>query len=75
MGSSPPRVIRRALEAYRSGHRNSLTFDDQLQLGGTYILDREGEVLASFPGRDISDNPTPEALERLLRAPYPAYLG
>ena len=68
-------VARRALKAYREGHRNSLSFDDQLQLGGTYVLDRTGEILASFPGRDISDNPTPETLEKILRAPYPAYLG
>ena len=68
-------VVRRALQAYREGHRNSLTFDDQLQLGGTYIVDREGEVLASYPSKDISDNPSSEALQRLLRAPYPTYLG
>lgn len=68
-------VARRALKAYREGHRNSLSFDDQLQLGGTYILDREGDVLAAFPGKDIADNPAPETMRQLLRAPYPAYLG
>lgn len=59
-------VVRRALEAYRQGHRNSLTFDDQLQLSGTYVMNRAGTILASFVAEDISDSPSPEILRTAL---------
>ena len=66
-------VVSRALKAYRDGHRNALTFDDQLQLGGTYVIDREGNVLASFPADDIGDYPSPEVLRTALAESSPAY--
>lgn len=59
-------VVRRALEAYRNGYRNSLTFDDQLQLSGTYVMDQTGTILASFVAEDISDSPSPETLRAAL---------
>ncbi len=59
-------VVRKALAAYREGHRNSLTFDDQLQLSGTYVMDREGRVLARFVAENISDAPSPETLREAL---------
>ena len=61
-------VVRKALAAYREGHRNSLTFDDQLQLSGTYVMDREGRILARFVAENISDVPSPETLREVLRA-------
>ena len=68
-------VVRRTLDAYRKGYRNSLTFDDQLQNGGTYVIDREGNLLASFPSEDLSDMPSPEVIRAALvpsRAVYGA---
>ncbi len=62
-------VVHEALKAYRKGYRNALTFDDQLQLGGTYVFDREGHVLASFISEDIADAPSPETLRGLLHTP------
>lgn len=61
-------VVRKALAAYRKGYRNALDFDDQLQLGGTYVFDGTGEVRASFIAEDISDAPSAETLRRLLHA-------
>ena len=66
-------VVHRALQAYRKGHRNALTFDDQLQLGGTYVIDKAGSVLAAFPAEDIGDYPSPEVLLKILRTPDPIY--
>ena len=62
-------VVRRTLEAYRKGYRNSLTFDDQLQNGGTYVIDRGGNVLASFPSDDLSDMPSPDVIRAALATP------
>lgn len=59
-------VVRHALKAYRDGHRNSLNFDDQLQLGGTYVMDRDGTITAAFPADDAGDYPSPEVLQNAL---------
>lgn len=64
-------VITAALRAYRKGYRNSLTFDDQLQLGGTFVFDGEGNVIGSFISEDIADAPSPETIRALLHAPVP----
>ncbi len=66
-------VVRQAVQAYRKGYRNALSFDDQLQLGGTYVMDREGNILASFPSDDIGSHPSPEVLLTALRTPDPVY--
>ena len=66
-------VVRKALRAYRQGYRNGLTFDDQLQLGGTYVMDRLGNVTSTFPSDDIGTYPSPETLLAALRTPDPAY--
>lgn len=66
-------VVRRALDAYRKGYRNALSFDDPLQLGGTYVIDRAGNVLASFPSDEIGSHPSPELLRAALRTPDPVY--
>lgn len=64
-----PHLARRAVEAYRKGFRNGLRFDDALQLGGTYVMDHDGLLLASFPANDAGDHPSPEAIRRALNAP------
>lgn len=66
-------VVKRALRAYRKGYRNALTFDDQLQLGGAYVFDRDGEVLYSHDANDISDYPSSETLRAALALPDPVY--
>lgn len=66
-------VVKAALRAYRSGYRNALDFDDQLQLGGTFVIDRAGDVLGSFVSEDIADAPAPETILALLHAPDPIY--
>lgn len=61
-----PRVLARGLSALRAGHRQGLPAGDVWQLGGTFVMDGEGGVLAAFPARDAGDFPSPEAVRRSL---------
>ena len=59
-------VAVRASAALRAGHRQGRPQQDVWQLGGTYVVDGEGCVLAAFPARDAGDHPSPEALRAAL---------
>lgn len=63
-----PAVLARGAAALRAGHRQGRPQGDVWQLGGTFVIDREGLVRAAFPARDAGDHPSPEALGRALGA-------
>jgi peroxiredoxin len=50
-------TMRRSIEAMRAGHRFSLMPGrDVLQLAGTFVVGRDGNVVWSRPAADVSDN-------------------
>jgi hypothetical protein len=61
-----PQIGIRALSAMRRGHFPGRLIDDPWQLGGTFVMDGEGNVSASFPASDAGDHPSPEALRKAL---------
>lgn len=70
-GSAPnvlgPHVGLRALQAVGKGHLpGRMQKEDPWQLGGTFVIDGDGSVVASFPARDAGDYPSPEVLRNAL---------
>ena len=64
-----PRVMRRGLEAMKSGVRQGKPSGDPMALGGAFVIDREGVVTWEHRSADISDNPCPQTIvEALARA-------
>ncbi|RYG40036.1 hypothetical protein EON79_23280, partial [bacterium] len=64
-----PKAFGRGLSAMRAGLRQGLPTSDPMQLGGAFVVDREGCVAWEYRSQDQSDNPTAEAiLEALARA-------
>ncbi|RYG25470.1 redoxin domain-containing protein [bacterium] len=64
-----PNVAARGLAALRKGHRPGRLTEDPWQLGGSFVMDDQGCVSASFPASDAGDHPSPEALKRALTSP------
>ena len=61
-----PRVIAQGYSALRQGHRGGIVVGDGWQLGGTFVMQRQGGISAAFPAIDAGDHPSPEALRRAL---------
>ncbi len=60
-----PRQAGAFVRATLAGHRARRTRLSSLQLGGTFVLDRDGEIRYAHRNRNPADNPP---LEELLRA-------
>jgi hypothetical protein len=58
-------MIPRAVEAYRSGSRQTMTRGDAWQQGGVFVISTSGEMLYSFRSRFAGDHPS---IERILHA-------
>jgi peroxiredoxin len=52
-----PKVFAAARRAFRQGFRQGKAEGDSRQLGGTFLIDRSGEVHARRPSRFAGDNP------------------
>ena len=62
------RVVLRGVGALLKGYRQGRIVGDPWQLGGTFVIDADGCVTASFPAADAGDHPSPEALRNALAA-------
>lgn len=55
-------VVRRGLEAWREGYRQTRVEGDPLQQGGAFVIDRGGGVLFRFISEEAGDHVEPRAL-------------
>lgn len=61
-------VLSRGAQAWKNGYRNGRPCSDPLQLGGSFVVDRKGEVTWGKPAADAADNAPPEAIAEALQA-------
>jgi hypothetical protein len=61
-----PHISTRGFSALRKGYFPGRLSEDRWQLGGTFVMDGEGCVSASFPASDAGDHPSPESLKKAL---------
>lgn len=62
-------VIRRGLDAYRDGYRQSKLEGDPFQQGGALVIARGGRLLHHFVSTEAGDHPAPQALVDALPTP------
>ena len=64
-----PRVFLRALQARRSGHRQTGVEGDAWQLGGLFLILPDGAIPYAYHSAHAGDHPAPaEVLENIRRA-------
>jgi peroxiredoxin len=61
------RTLRRAVQAYRAGNRQSATQGDPWQQGGVFVIDGDGEIVFRYPSEYAGDHPPISALLSALR--------
>jgi hypothetical protein len=57
-----PKLARRALAAYRSGHRQTATQGDARQMGGVFVIAQTGEIVFGYASEHAGDHPSVESL-------------
>ena len=62
------RSVRRALDAYRKGFRQTGTHGDAWQQGGVFVLDAHGEIVFRYASEYAGDHPAVETVLAALRA-------
>lgn len=62
-----PHVLVRGFQAGREGFRNSRPTSDPTMLGGTFVVNRRGEVTHEQRAKDAADNSTPDQIAEWLR--------
>lgn len=55
-----PKVLAKAAEAYAAGERQGRTVGDGMQLGGTFVIARDGVVIFAHEHKQSSDFPPNE---------------
>lgn len=63
-----PHVMIRGLAGIMKGYVNRRGPGDPMQLPGVFIIETDGSVIWEYRGRDASDNPPPEEIQRRLKS-------
>ena len=61
-------TLRRYAELVRQGHRPRLPTEDTLQLGGDFVVGRDGRLVYAFRSRSPDQRPTIDELLAAVRA-------
>ena len=63
-----PATLRRYVELMRRGHRPQLPHEDLLQLGGDFVVGRDGRLVYAFRSRSPDERPAVDDLLEAVRA-------
>jgi peroxiredoxin len=63
-----PTTLRRYVELMRQGRRPQLPHEDLLQLGGDFVIGRDGRLVYAFRSRTPDDRPAIDELVEAVRA-------